>query len=405
MATTIKSNVAIIKQRINKDVVLFLSENETYEIDNLLLTAATPAICMNLKKANPKDMNRIMLSISRFLKKYPRFQNLTKEAVKKGLAEEWVKNFDDETKYEMLSELPVISGFDEDGFAIKDNKFFDTYLKCYFAPLEYGKQLYDTVQTKKRAPKEILLNVDPDVDMAKKLAPYIAWYKRWWKYMVRHESYKWRATDQFQKTFDINAQNLAGNLKEALSLEENLLSGPMNFSKDMLLKNAECSPQETKSALVMLFDESLDLAQRADDFIDQFNSIHEFNKSQGLLKSNTTPHQNPHSVSVYLAFAHPSQHYIYKETVWLDFRYETDLDYPPLSRFAHKLVGYDQICNHIREVLISDKELKALHDDSYPSDKSDYHLLTQDFIYAIGVHFIDFDKRPAYFEEGEDEDK
>ena len=222
--------------------------------------------------------------------------------------------------------------------------------------------------------------------------------------MVNHESYKWNATEQFQKTFDINAQNLADNLKDALSLEDNLLSGPMNFSKDMLLKNAECSPQDIKSALAMLFDESLDLAQRANDFIEQFNSIHEYNKSQGLLKPNATPHQNAHSVSVYLAFAHPALHYIYKETVWLDFRYETELDYPPLGRFAHKLVGYDQICNHIREVLIADKELLALHDAAYPNDKSDYHLLTQDFIYAIGVHFVDFDKRPAYFIEGQDEE-
>ena len=54
--------------------------------------------------------------------------------------------------------------------------------------------------------------------------------------------------------------------------------------------------------------------------------------------------------------------------------------------------------------VIADKELVALHDASYPNDKSDYHLLTQDFIYAIGVHFVDFDKRPAYFIEGQDEE-
>ena len=43
-------------------------------------------------------------------------------------------------------------------------------------------------------------------------------------------------------------------------------------------------------------------------------------------------------------------------------------------------------------------------DSEHPKDKSDYHLLTQDFIYAIGVHFVAFDKRPAYFEEGIDEE-
>ena len=150
--------------------------------------------------------------------------------------------------------------------------------------------------------------------------------------------------------------------------------------------------------------ENIDLAKRIEDFMDQFNTINEANKLAGRIKTNAAPHQNLHSISVYLAFAHPALHYIYKESVWLDFKSETELDYPPLSRFAHKLVGYDQICNHIREVLIADKELVALHDASYPNDKSDYHLLTQDFIYAIGVHFVDFDKRPAYFIEGQDEE-
>ena len=220
--------------------------------------------------------------------------------------------------------------------------------------------------------------------------------------MVRHEGFKWEATEQFVKVFDINAKNLAENLREALSKEDTLLSGHMNFSKDMLIKNAESSPEDIRSALAMLFDEDLDLAKRANDFVDQFTTIHETNKTLGKIKANQTPHQNPHSVSVYLAFAHPSLHYIYKESVWLDFKYETDLDYPSLNRFAHKLVGYDQICNHIREILIADKELVELHDASYPNDKSDYHLLTQDFIYAIGVHFVDFEKKPAYFDE-EDE--
>ena len=220
--------------------------------------------------------------------------------------------------------------------------------------------------------------------------------------MVRHEGFKWEATGRFVKVFDINAKNLAENLREALSKEDTLLSGHMNFSKDMLIKNAESSPEDVRSALAMLFDEDLDLAKRANDFVDQFTTILETNKTLGKIKANQTPHQNPHSVSVYLAFAHPSLHYIYKESVWLDFKYETNLDYPSLNRFAHKLVGYDQICNHIREILIADKELVELHDASYPKDKSDYHLLTQDFIYAIGVHFVDFEKKPAYFDE-EDE--
>ena len=129
-------------------------------------------------------------------------------------------------------------------------------------------------------------------------------------------------------------------------------------------------------------------------------------KNYTFCVTHQNPHQNPHSVSVYLAFRHPTRHYIFKDSVWRDFVYETELDYPSLSRFAHKLVGYEQICNHIREVVIADKELVDLHDRTYGKGRYDYHLLTQDFIYAIGVHFVDFDrtKAPAYFNDDDAKD-
>ena len=221
--------------------------------------------------------------------------------------------------------------------------------------------------------------------------------------MFNHEHFKWDATEQFHRVFDLNAVNFADNLKDALSKEEILLSGRMNFSKSMLIQNAEYSREDVRSVLEMLFDESIDMAKRINDFIEQFSVINNMNIIAGHLKSNTTHHQNPHSISVYLAFAHPSRHYIYKETAWLDFKYETELDYPSLYRFSHKLVGYELICNQIREVLISDKELVDLHNEAYPNDLSNYHLLTQDFIHAIGEHFVSFDKRPDDFVEGQDE--
>ena len=76
--------------------------------------------------------------------------------------------------------------------------------------------------------------------------------------MVNHESFKWDATNQFQSVFDINADDLAANLKEALSKEDTLLSGHMNFSKQMLLLNAEYAQEDVRRALEMLFDESID---------------------------------------------------------------------------------------------------------------------------------------------------
>ena len=403
MATYYPTPSSTIKQRINKDVAVYLAEKSDISIDELLIAAATPAILADFKNIEQKSMYRVMLKMKLFLKSRQRFLNFTKDAIKEGLVKEWLPLLEDDDKVALLEEIAVIESISDNGVVTKREPQCTNFYKAKISELCYGNSDYISEQKHSSTPREPIKEIKPIANLAQILAPYIAWYKKWWKYMVKHEGYKWNATEQFQKVYNINAENLAENLKKALSLEGNLLSGHMNFSKDMLLKNTECSPQDIKSTLSMLFDESLDLAKRANDFIEQFNTIHEYNKSQGLLKANVTPHQNAHSISVYLAFAHPALHYIYKETVWLDFRYETELDYPPLSRFAHKLVGYEQICNHIREVLISDKELVDLHNKTYPNDKSDYHLLTQDFIYAIGSHFVGFDKHPADFEEGVDE--
>lgn len=386
----------LMRQLINRVVALYMHDHPNYSIDDLVIAAATPAIHTKFKEMEPKQMHIVMLRMKHFVSYHSRFKNFTKEAVVEGLRKEWLPSLEDDDKALLLEDLLVIDHIDENGNIVTSPKFYDNFVQLgikYGDTTQYGDQPYTNLKPVKKK----IANVQIDEKLSEKLHDYIEWYKKWWKYMVNHESYKWNAAEYFHNTFDINAPSISANLKEALSKEINLLSGHMNFSKATLLKNAEFSPEDVRSALKMLFDEDIDLAKRATDFIEQFNMIHESNKKMGLLKPNAAPHQNPHSISVYLAFANPNCHYIYKETVWQDFKYVTELGYPPLSWFSHKLVGYNQICNHIREVLIADKELVELHDKAYPDDLSDYHMLTQDFIYAIGVHFVDFNKEPAYF--------
>ena len=402
MATIYSTPASTIKQRINKDVAVFLRDHKELSIDDVLITAATPAVRADFKSIDQKSMYHVMIKMKLFLKGRQRFLNFTKEAVKEGLAKEWISMLEEDDKVGLLEEIAVIDHIEEDGTIVRKEPVCTNFANANIPDIRYGNASYEAPTVKHPVKRDAITDIKPVENLAEKLAPYIVWYKKWWKYMVNHESFKWNATNQFQSVFDINADDLAANLKEALSKEDILLSGHMNFSKQMLLLNAEYSKEDVRRALEMLFDESVDLAKRIEDFMDQFEVINETNRTARHLKPNAAPHQNPHSISVYLAFAHPSRHYIYKETVWLDFKYETELEYPTLNCFTHKLVGYDQICNHIREVLIADKELVELHDKAYPNDVSDYHLLTQDFIYAIGVHFVDFDKRPAYFIEGED---
>ena len=349
-----------------------------------------------------------MLKMKVFLKGRQRFLNFTKEAVAEGLRKEWLATLEEDDKVELLENIAVIERIEDDGSIVTKEKVYKAFVDANIPDtIQYGESEYQTyTSSKKHETKVRLTEIAPDAKLSEKLKPFIEWYKKWWGYMVYNENYKWKATAHFKEKFDINAENLKENLDDALRYEDNLLSGHMNFSKAMLLKNAELSPDDVRSALAMLLDESIDLAKRADDFIVQFNAIHDANKTAGKIKANQAPHQNAHSVSVYLSFNNPSCHYIYKESIWQDFKIITDLDYPSLYNFTHKLVGYDLICNQIREVLIADKELVSLHnrshngsDTNHPKDYSDYHLLTQDFIYAVAAHMVDFDKEPAFFKE------
>ena len=63
-----------IKQHINKDVAVCLIQHANCDIDELLVTAATPAILADFKHIELKSMYRVMIKMKLFLKGKQRFQ-------------------------------------------------------------------------------------------------------------------------------------------------------------------------------------------------------------------------------------------------------------------------------------------------------------------------------------------
>lgn len=409
-----------MSQRINIDVAIFLKGKESVSMDDVLPIAAAPAIHTDFKNTENKDMRAVMRSMRRWVKDNKRFLSFTKEAVIEGLAKEWLPKLEDDDKVELLQDIKVLdaSSVTEDGLISPDMKWLDVFLRVASAEdrikygvLAYGESLPPTKRTSR--PKVLLDHVDPDSLLAQKLAPYIEWYKVYYQHLSREEDYKWKATNTFQREFDFAADNLADNLTKALADEYNLLTGRMNFSKTILIKCAtkqdkteEDFSEQTRYALSCLFDEERDFAERIEEYMVTFNDIHSKRMACGLEKPNTKHHQNAHAISVLLAFRHPTKHYIFKETVWNNFKTETGVNYPSLYHFRHKLLGYEIICDQIRHVLIADKELTAKHDAYYTGDTyrdlSDYHLMTQDFLYSIAAHFNGFDRLPQFWEDDKD---
>ncbi len=411
----------LTKQLINRVVALYLYEHPDCSIDDLVIAAATPAIHTQFKEIDPKQMYLVMLRMKHFVSRHSRFKNFTKEAAADGLRKEWLPSLEEDDKVALLENLMLIDHIDDNGKIVTDNKFYNSFVDVglkYGDTTKYGNQPYTPLQQK--LPKVKVTSLEPDKSLEEKLKPYIEWYKKWFKknYMYNHEHYKWVATTQFKNIFDtiakFEADDLSGNLEQALKRQENLLSAPHYYAKQVLVKAARIAKEDVRSALLMLFDEEKPLSDRADEFISQMRDIVNANKaeeqSDEKFGPKETSQQDMHAVSVYLSFMYPDRHYIFKSSVWYDFRDIIDLSYPSLSVYTHRLSGYEDLCGHIRKVLLADQELISLHDkwyngsdEEHPKDISDYHLLTQDFIYAIGVHFVDFDKRPAFFEEGVDD--
>lgn len=363
------------------------ADNNMLHIDDALIVAATPAVLLNYKAVEERFLKRIVVSLKRFFKRNPRFLDFKKSAVAKGLRVEWLPTLEDDDKATMLSDLPLTPAVSENGYVIFNPTVYANLTRSEHPDREtYGKSDYIARPARKSAAKRdkvLLSDVAPDAKLAEKLTPYIAWYKLHWQEIHEREEYKWTAVRHFQEHFDIEAEDFAANLRESFRKAGNLLAGSMYTPLSMLIKHAVLSPDDVRQAMVNLYDETKPLYERSVNFLEELAEIHKRNVEAGHFRPTDRDQQSDRATSVYLAFRYPDKHYLYKSSVWNNFKDEIELDYPSLYQFVGKLYGYERIADHVRGVLLADEELMGLLKGSQPDDPSDGHLLTQDFMYAI----------------------
>lgn len=389
MPTVSPENNRFIYSRITFELAdaIKAADNNMLHIDDALIVAATPTVLLNFKAIEERDLKRIMVSLKRFFLRNPRFLDFKKSAVAEGLRLEWLPTLEEDDKATMLSDFILTPAVSEDGYVIFNPTVFANLTRSDHPDREtYGKSNYVARPVRKSATnreKVLLSEVVPDAKLAEKLAPYIAWYKRHWQEIHNLEDYKWNAVRHFQEHFDIDAEDFAANLRESFRKAGNLLATAMYMPLSMLIKHATLSPDNVRQAMVNLYDETKPLYERSANFLADMAQIHNRNMEAGKIRPNEKYQQSDRATSVYLAFRYPDKHYLYKTSVWNNFKDEVELDYPSLYRFVGKLYGYERIADQIRAVLVADDELMALLKKSQPNDPSDGHLLTQDFMYAV----------------------
>ena len=217
-----------------------------------------------------------------------------------------------------------------------------------------------------------------------KIIPAIDGYKQYFHEHWNDEKYKWEAVKWFQDNWDINAPDFGKMFKKATEKTYNLLASGYAYPRRMIIAFAEVDEQAVRDMFTNLFDEDIDITDRAEAFM---NSSEEIRKKYdtGLWKNH---YQNLNAVSTYLWLMYPDKYYIYKYELYRAVAQELDNAYVPKKNSSVQNIidgfrMYDEICGS----LSADSEIKQMLSDALTSTcYSDEKLKTAtiDFGFYIG---------------------
>lgn len=171
-----------------------------------------------------------------------------------------------------------------------------------------------------------------------------------------NEKYKWEAVKWFQDHWDINASDFATMLRTAFSRTMNLLASRANFPLQMLLNFVKIVPEEVKAMFIELFDESLDVIQRIENFKLKSTSLLE-KYGNGAAQH----YQYENAITTYLWLRYPDKYYIYKlgeikavaDTLESDYRFKR-------GAYAENLRNFLKLYDELSACLKEDSDLVSL---------------------------------------------
>lgn len=223
----------------------------------------------------------------------------------------------------------------------------------------------------------------------------IAHYKANFATVHKQEIYKWKAIHHYQQHWDIEAPNFADMLANAFRKASNLLSSGNYFPLRMIKEFAQAEPEAVRTLFRTLYDESLPLEERFQAFRQGCASRIQRLKEQDPNREKTLHHyQDPRAMMVYLTFRYPEKYYLFKSTMYADFRERVGFaEQSGGKSVVQKIEDYFRLCELVLSVVRKDAELLELHtkrldDTCYPDEA--LHLLTMDVIY-YGSNYMSAD--------------
>lgn len=384
-----------VKNRIVLNLIELAEQNASQGInlDDAIIAVWEALVYLDYKKLDAKYSKlHYVASMSRVPgAKMSRFRSYTREALHEALRKERLVNLASSIEKEhILSDLKVIDRIENHEIVVLDERLKEVYKHIQVQAWRFGSDLYEEEKVsrpvrKKKGPKFLEFKADKSVEEA--IAPFIDLYIEDWDYVTERESYKWDAVKCFQEHFSLDAEDFTEMMRASLDKTDNLLSGNMYFARATILKMIEKDSEDVRACFRHLYDESIDMADRMTSFLQSIKELFGIQKAQGLFNDNEKDQQSSRTVSVYLSLYKPAEHYLYMEKMYQTFLDVTGADLPKIGRTDYVLFEYEMVCDEIRKILLKNDKLVALHDKTY-SDMSDYHLLTQDFLYYVSTHYL-----------------
>lgn len=233
--------------------------------------------------------------------------------------------------------------------------------------------------------------MDNDIDI-NALEHIISEYKEHVAEIRPDEIYKWKGTACFQAHWDLDAPNFPEMLEAALAQSDNLLAGGMYFPRRMLIELAEFDAASVRTALVELLDSTDFLRDRMEAFASTMEDVNTRRNSeletQGQSSAKNT-YQDPHAMSVYLAFAHPDMYYLYKASTYWDFAKMVGVS-TPADKYD-RAIAFFELLDSLTEWLTSTHpevlELSdSLLDDDLRAVDPKHHILMQDIVFYASYY-------------------
>jgi hypothetical protein len=200
----------------------------------------------------------------------------------------------------------------------------------------------------------------------------------------KEEGYKFISVDNFQKFFNINDPDLAGMLDKSI-LSNNLVVGAQYWPRKMLLIYAQDYPEETRSVLKNLFDESKDIYTRITDTVDSFEKINKDRMERVSEHANT--YIGLRFISLLLGYRFPDRYNALKPAEWKFFaRYlDPDFSIPKHTSAGEQYRLYNSYIEDLRSYIKDRNDIQAIKEaltKGLSFNDSELRWTTQDVIYV-----------------------